>query len=62
MRVVLGLTRGEAEAMLRAELSVGYGVRRSNALTAGAAKLRAALTRALCEPSPTQSTSGTEDA
>jgi hypothetical protein len=47
MRVELSLSKRQAEAVLRAELSVGYGVRRSFALQAAEFKLREAIAAAL---------------
>lgn len=43
MEITLSLTRREAEAVLRAELSTGYGVRKSVALRSAEFKLREAL-------------------
>lgn len=43
MRVGLNLTKREAEAVLRAELSIGYGVKRSLALQTAEFKLRQAI-------------------
>jgi hypothetical protein len=47
MNVDLQVSPKEAEAILRAELSVGYGVRRSLTLQAAEFKLRQALISAL---------------
>jgi hypothetical protein len=47
MRVELSLSKRQAEAILRAELSVGYGVRRPVALQAAEFKLREAIVAAL---------------
>lgn len=46
MKVELSLTQREAEAVLRAELSVGHGVRRSQDLLSAEGKLRDAITKA----------------
>ena len=46
MKLVLTLTQREAEAVMRAELSVGYGVRRSQALRSAEMKIRHAIVTA----------------
>jgi hypothetical protein len=43
MSINLNLTKREAEAVLRARLSVGHGVRRSKALEVAEFKLRQAI-------------------
>lgn len=59
MNVQVTLTRRQAEALLRAELSVGYGVRRSADLIAAEERLKAAVGQALNDsPDRVQSESG----
>ena len=43
MKITLNLTRREAEAVMRAELSSGWGVRKSQALSLAEFKLREAI-------------------
>lgn len=43
MNVAVSLTAREADAVLRAALSMGYGVRRSQALQAAEFKIREAI-------------------
>lgn len=58
IRVTVALSRRQADAVLRAELSVGYGVRRSVDLTEAERRLHAAIRAALDNPSPRQSEPG----
>ncbi|MER7280513.1 hypothetical protein ABT369_39350 [Dactylosporangium sp. NPDC000244] len=50
VEVTVRLTRRQAEALLRGELSVGHGVRRSADLVAAEERLKAAVGQALNEP------------
>ena len=49
MKVTLSLTKAEAEAVLRANFSVGMGVRRSRSLEAAEAKIHESVASALDE-------------
>lgn len=50
VRITVDLTKREAAAVSRAELSVGYGVQRSQALLAAEAKILAAVRAAMGLP------------
>lgn len=49
MKLTLTLNKAEAEAVLRAELSAGQGVRRSQSLQTAEFKIRQAIITALNE-------------